>query len=148
MKKIIVADDDFQQRDLYVELFKSAGFDVIAANDGQDAWEKTVKEYPDLIFTGIMMPRMTGFELIEKLRADKSTQPIPVIIFSHLGRETDRVKAKSLWNVLFKVKGYDSPADILHSAQHLVEKTSPHIGSPHPATSASSEDERPPANLL
>jgi CheY-like chemotaxis protein len=127
-KKILVADDDFAQRDLYFELFKGAGFEVTAANDGQDAWEKIQKDRPDLVFTGILMPRMTGFELIDKLRNNRSTETTPIIIFSHLGREEDRKKAGKLAFVEFMVKGYDRPANILKKAQELM--TTPHGQSP------------------
>lgn len=144
MKRIVVADDDFQQRDLYVDLFRSAGFEVFAANDGAQAWEKVLSEHPDLVFTGIMMPHMTGFELIEKLRGNKATSSVPVIIFSHLGREEDKSRAKTLNNVLFKIKGYDSPAEILSAAKDLLDKSVPHGLQPL----SPNEDERPPANLL
>src|SRR3989344_5882863 len=96
MKNILVVDDDFQQRDLYIEFLRSKGFVVTGANDGQDAWEKIQKQKPDLVFTGIAMPRMTGFELIEKLRATPATASLPIIVFSHLGREEDKKRAKAL----------------------------------------------------
>lgn len=121
MSKILVVDDDFQQRDLYFELFRANGFDVTAAVDGQDAWEKTQVQRPDLLFTGIMMPRMTGFELIEKLRANPSTASIPVIVFSHLGRDEDRKRAQKLPMVDFKVKGYDSITQILSTVKKILE---------------------------
>ncbi|OGE87734.1 MAG: hypothetical protein A3J07_03405 [Candidatus Doudnabacteria bacterium RIFCSPLOWO2_02_FULL_49_13] len=146
MKKILVADDDFLQRDLYVELFRAAGYEVIPANDGQEAWEKAQSEYPDLLFTGIMMPRMTGFELIEKIRNNKALSPVPVIIFSHLGREKDRDQAKMLSNVEFKVKGYDPPADILDTAKTLLKNSE--RGMAHRPLQPMEEDDRPPANLF
>jgi len=146
MKRIIVADDDFQQRELYADLFQSAGFEVFPAVDGQEAWDLATVKSVDLIFTGIMMPRMTGFELIDKLRNNKATSPLPVIIFSHLGRDEDRAKAESLSNVVFKVKGYDSPVDILNTAKHLMEKLAAR-NYPHVNRDAE-EDDRPPANLL
>jgi CheY-like chemotaxis protein len=123
MKKIVVADDDFRQRVLYVDLFRQNGFEVMPAEDGLDAWEQIQKTKPDLVFTGILMPRMTGFELIENLRKNTSTNLLPIIIFSHLGREEDREKAKKL-GIAFMVKGYDSPAKILEIVQGLVNPSS------------------------
>ena len=124
MKTILVADDDFEQRELYAELFR-ADFDVITANDGQDAWEKIQKQKPSLIFTGIQMPRMTGFELIAKIQNDLSTAFVPIIIFSHLGREEDKHKAQSL-GVNFMVKGYDSPIKILNLVKSLLTPAEVH----------------------
>ncbi len=142
-KKILVVDDDFSQRDLYFELFRDSGFDVTAANDGQDAWEKIQKDQPDLVFTGILMPRMTGFELIEKLRNNHATQSLPVIIFSHLGRNEDRLRARTLSNVDFKIKGYDGPNSILKTVKNLLSTPS----FAKPAVTAS-EDDRPGVPMI
>lgn len=133
-KKILVADDDFEQRDLYVELFRDSGFDVVSADDGLEALEKSLKEKPDLVFTGIIMPRMDGFELIHNLRNNVATAAVPVIMFSHLGREEDREKAMALSKVQFTVKGYDTPASILKKVRELLS------GSSH--KSAAGEDTR------
>ena len=124
-KKILVADDDFEQRDLYLELFRANGFAVVSADDGLEALEKALKEKPDLVFTGIVMPRMDGFELIHNLRNNVVTANIPVVMFSHLGREEDKEKARALSHVDFMVKGYDSPAVILKKIKALLTAGSP-----------------------
>ena len=118
-KKILVVDDDFSQRELYSDVFNSAGFDVTVADDGQDAWEKIQHDKPDLVFSGILMPRMTGFELIDKIRSNLSTVTIPIIIFSHLGKPEDRKKAGEL-SVRFMVKGFDGPIDILKTVRDIL----------------------------
>lgn len=119
-QKILIADDDYVQRDLYFELFREAGYDVITANDGQEAWEKIEKDPPNLVWTGIQMPRMTGFELVDLMRHNKPTETTPVIIFSHLGRPEDREKAKKLAFVEFMLKGFDRPVNILKKVQDLL----------------------------
>src|SRR3989344_4873246 len=120
-KKILVVDDDFEQRDLYVSLFSENDFDVISASDGQEALERALAEKPDLVFTGIVMPRMDGFELISKLRSNAATSLVPIIIFSHLGREEDRNKAASLANADFMIKGYNKPKEILARVKQLLQ---------------------------
>ena len=118
-KTILVADDDTVQRDLYREVFKSNGYRVLAVGDGLEALDKALKDKPDLIFTGIIMPRMDGFELVRNLRNNVATSQIPVIMFSHLGRAEDREKAQSL-HVEFLVKGFDSPSHILGRVKELL----------------------------
>lgn len=142
MTKVLVADDDKDQRELYVELFIESGFSVIEATDGLDALEKALKNPPDLVFTGIVMPRMDGFELIRNLRNNVATALVPVIMFSHLGREEDKEKANKLVNVQFMVKGYDGPAKILEKANDLLglKKTRQRL-SPQ-------DDERPPRAMI
>lgn len=120
MKKILVADDDLVQRDLYADLFRGNGFEVVIADDGQDALEKIPVEKPDLVFTGILMPRLTGFELIQKLRADAKTSSLPIIVFSHLGRPEDRATAEK-FKVTFMVKGYDGPIKILKTVHSFLD---------------------------
>jgi DNA-binding response OmpR family regulator len=120
MKKILVIDDDFQQRDLYAELFRQKGFDVSIAADGLQGLEIALKDKPDLVFTGIIMPRMDGFELIHNLRNNALTVLTPVIMFSHLGRAEDKEKAGELQDVYFMVKGYDDPKDIMAKVEELL----------------------------
>lgn len=139
MSKILVVDDDFTQRDLYADLFTSAGFEVTIADDGQEALEKTETFHPDLLFTGISMPRLTGFELIEKLRANKIMESLPVVIFSHLNRDSDRQQAMRIPNAKFMVKGYDSPGEILKYARETLDSRSRGFVPPV----AADDDDRP-----
>ena len=121
-KKVLITDDDRDQRDLYEEVFKGKGYEVSAAADGLEGLEKALKEKPDLVFTGIIMPRMDGFEFIRNLRTNVATAQVPVIMFSHLGREEDRERANKLQGVEFFVKGVDGPADILKRVEELIGK--------------------------
>ncbi len=94
-KKIWVVDDDANLAKIYAETFREGGFEVEIFNDGQEAWDMFQKgKLPDLLFTGIIMPRMTGFQLIEKLQADEKLKSMPVVIFSHRGRPEDRLQAR------------------------------------------------------
>jgi CheY-like chemotaxis protein len=152
MKKVLVVEDDLIIRDLFADLFRARGFDVTTADNGEDGWEKAQAIHPEFLFTGIDMPRMSGFDLIAKLRQDKNLNGIPAIIFSHLWRDGDREKATSFYNVKFKVKGYDAPADIIREAEGMLEPRAipPSLAGSQTARSASvhEEDDRPPVNIL
>lgn len=96
-KKILIVDDDAYLLNAYAAKFKEEGFDVTTATDGQAAWDLIQKGYaPDVMFTGILMPRMSGFDLVQKMQADPKLAAIPVAISSHRGRQEDRVTAKKL----------------------------------------------------
>ena len=96
-KKILVVDDDSFLRNIYARKFGEEKFNVTTAGDGQEALEIIQKgNIPDILFAGIIMPRLTGFELVKKLKADPKFSSIPVVIFSHSGREEDIKTAKSL----------------------------------------------------
>jgi len=120
MKKILVVDDDREQKEVYLQLFKSKGYDTVSADDGLEGLETALKIKPDLVFTGIIMPRMDGFEFIRNLRNNVATAEVPVIMFSHLGREEDRARAKELSDVSFFVKGMDKPIDIYKKIEELI----------------------------
>lgn len=120
-KKILVVDDDTQQKSLYMEVFQVKGFEVSSASDGLEGLETALKQRPDLVFTGIIMPRMDGFELIKNLRANVATSSIPVVLFSHLGRAEDKARAAKIPNVYFMVKGFDGPNDILKKVEELID---------------------------
>src|SRR3989344_743428 len=124
-KKILVIDDDQEQRGLYAELFRQNGFTVYEADDGLEGLEMALAHIPGLLFTGIIMPRMDGFELIHNLRNNVATAVTPVILFSHLGREEDKQKAAKLINVNFMVKGYDNPSKILQKVKELLNPAKP-----------------------
>lgn len=86
-KKILLVDDDEMIRGIYSEVFRNNGFEVEEARDGLEGLEKARSIIPDIIFTGIIMPKMEGFDLMEALKKNVATSQIPVFISSHLGRE-------------------------------------------------------------
>jgi CheY-like chemotaxis protein len=112
-RKILIVDDDVDLRETYAEVFESAGFDVMEACDGVDALDKASKEVPDVIFTGIIMPRMDGFSLMEALKKTVMTANIPVIISSHMGREEDQQKANVLGARDFIVRNVTGPKEVI-----------------------------------
>jgi len=107
--KILIVDDDNDIREIYADVFKKSGFNVIEAIDGLDGLDKASKEIPDVIFTGIIMPRMDGFTMMDALKKNVATSRIPVVISSHMGREEDRKKAEKLGAKDFIVRGTVSP---------------------------------------
>jgi two-component system chemotaxis response regulator CheY len=119
--KILIVDDDDFLRGIYAEVFRTASFDVLSARDGAEALALVKKDAPEIIFTGIMMPNMTGWQLIQKLREQEATRDIPVIISSHLGRQEDREHSEQLGARAFVVKGKISPKDVVNLVLEILE---------------------------
>lgn len=111
--KILVVEDDEETRQMYSDVFRSADFNVIEAEDGLEGLAKVNSESPDAIFTGIIMPRMDGFTMMESLKKNVATANIPVIISSHMGREEDRQKANVLGARFFAVRGFTTPKELV-----------------------------------
>ncbi|MBF0489755.1 MAG: response regulator [Candidatus Omnitrophica bacterium] len=84
--KILIADDEPAVLEIMALKLVSAGFDVVSANDGKEAWEKIQSENPDVILLDLNMPHLTGFEVLSHLRnTPPSKKWIPVIIVSAQG---------------------------------------------------------------
>lgn len=82
--KILWADDDKVNLRFGMDFLKSLGFEGIAANDGQEAYDKVCKELPDLVLLDVNMPKMDGYEVCEKIKNAESTRSIPVIMITAL----------------------------------------------------------------
>ncbi|MFA6160338.1 MAG: response regulator [Parcubacteria group bacterium] len=117
--KILIVDDDEIVRGTYADIFRQEGFEVSEAVDGLDGMDKATKEIPDIIFTGIIMPRMDGFSLKESLAKNVNTSSIPVMMLSHMGREEDRIKAQELGIRNFIVQGMITPKQVLELVRNI-----------------------------
>ncbi|MEA2006888.1 MAG: response regulator [Patescibacteria group bacterium] len=113
-KTILIVDDDENIRYTYAQLFRQNNFVVVEARDGVEGLDiATSKEVVDVIFTGIVMPRMDGFQLMNALKEYSSTADIPIVVNSHLGREEDRKKALETGAKDFIVQGVTAPIDVV-----------------------------------
>lgn len=89
MTKILIAEDERDIRDLITFTLRFAGYDVIAASNGEEAYNLTRQEIPDLILLDVRMPKMTGYEACKALKAEQSTRNIPVVFLSAKGQEAE-----------------------------------------------------------
>ena len=118
-KKILIVDDDVPLRELYAEIFQNANFEVTQADDGLEGLDKAIKEIPDVIFTGIVMPRMDGFDMMEALNKTVMTANIPVVVSSHMGRGEDQKRAISLGARDFIVRDMTRPVEVVERISSL-----------------------------
>jgi DNA-binding response OmpR family regulator len=89
-EKILIVEDELYLLQILCDKFKRAGFNVKRATDGGQGMDLATKEKPDLILLDIVMPMVDGVTMIKRLRADKRTEEIPVIIISNLS-EVERI---------------------------------------------------------
>ena len=90
---ILVVDDQFQNIELLEAYLVPQGYEIVKAASGEEALEKLVNSQIDLVLLDVMMPRMSGIEVLEKLRADEKTKAIPVVMVTVLKETEDKVKA-------------------------------------------------------
>jgi two-component system alkaline phosphatase synthesis response regulator PhoP len=89
MAKILIAEDERDIRDLITFTLRFAGYEVVAANNGEEAVGLAQQERPDLILMDVRMPRMTGYEACAVMKEDPNLKDIPVIFLSAKGQESE-----------------------------------------------------------
>ena len=90
---ILIVDDNANNLQILGSILSTKGYKIALANSGQEAIETVQKQKPDLIFLDIMMPGMNGFEVAEKIKAEKQYKEIPIIYVSALSNTENKVKA-------------------------------------------------------
>jgi CHASE2 domain-containing sensor protein/DNA-binding NarL/FixJ family response regulator len=91
--KILIVDDNWENRSVILKLLESIGFSCFEATNGQEGLEQAVKIQPDLILTDLAMPVMDGFEMIKTLRISLQLNNLPIIVSSASTFETDQSKS-------------------------------------------------------
>ncbi len=90
MSTVLVVEDSVTQREMITDLLKGSGLSVSIATDGVEALEHIEGHRPDLVVLDIVMPRMNGYEVCRRIKADPKTQHVPVVMCSSKGEEFDR----------------------------------------------------------
>ncbi|MEQ9411214.1 MAG: response regulator [Fuerstiella sp.] len=91
--RVLIADDNEQNRELLDAYLADEDYEILMANDGQQTMEVVEAQQPDLILLDIMMPKMSGYEVCEKLKADPEKRTIPVLMVTALNEMGDIEKA-------------------------------------------------------
>jgi CheY-like chemotaxis protein len=105
MATILVADDHLPSRDFLLMLLGYSGYDLLEARDGAEALHLALTRRPDLIITDIRMPKIGGYELARRLRADAPTARIPIIFYTglaRLGEAQQQASAVAITYILIK----------------------------------------------
>ena len=113
VKKVLIVDDDEFLLDMYVVKFKSAGFEVEIAQDGEEAISKAQKFNPDAILLDIVMPKIDGFGVLRTLKKDKIAPNSTIFILSNLGQKEDTDRGIGLGAIDYIVKAHFTPSEII-----------------------------------
>jgi twitching motility two-component system response regulator PilH len=91
VKKILVVDDSPTDRQYMIETLKGKGFQIVTAENGEDAISKAKAELPDLILMDVVMPGLNGYQATRQITRDDATKHIPVIMCTSKGADTDKI---------------------------------------------------------
>ncbi|TDT69733.1 response regulator receiver domain-containing protein [Hypnocyclicus thermotrophus] len=119
-KKILIVDDEKHILQIVkFNLEKKGKYEVVSANDGQEGYEVSIKEKPDLIISDIMMPRLTGLEMCKLIRENDEVKSIPLIILTAKGQDNYIEEGKKYDVTDFLTKPF-SPRELLLKVREIL----------------------------
>ncbi|MDB5178876.1 MAG: hypothetical protein JWN01_819 [Patescibacteria group bacterium] len=117
MAKILLVEDDVNLREIYSARFAAEAYQVITASDGEEALATAVRERPDLIVLDVMMPKISGFDVLDILRSTPETKDTKVIMMTALSQDTDRQRGESLGANKYLIKSQVTLEDVVNSVK-------------------------------
>lgn len=120
MAKILIVDDEEPILNMYGAAL--TGHDVHFAKNGEEGLEKAQKDNPDLILLDIIMPKFNGLDVLERLKANKETSSIPVVILTNLPEEASADKAKALGAKGYFVKAEFEPDKLAKTIEQMLNE--------------------------
>ncbi len=121
MAKIMLVEDDNNLREIYEARLLAEGYEIVAAKDGEEALAMAVKEKPDLIIADIMMPKISGFDMLDILRSTAETKNTKVIVMTALSQAEDKTRADKLGADRYLVKSQVTLEDVAKTARDVLE---------------------------
>lgn len=138
MAKVLLVEDDNNLREIYQARLMAEGYDIVSAMNGEEALVVAKQEQPDLVISDVMMPRISGFEMLDIMRNTTGLKDFKVIMLTALGQAEDKTRANSLGADRYLVKSQVTLEDIVTAAHELLNDLEPEpvedlIAAPEPA---------------
>src|SRR5665213_2972730 len=120
MAKILLVEDDNNLREIYEARLQAEGYEIVSARDGEEALVVAKKEHPDLVISDVMMPKISGFEMLDILRNTDGLKDVKVIMLTALGQNDDQQRADRLGADRYLVKSQVTLEDIVKVTHELL----------------------------
>jgi two-component system alkaline phosphatase synthesis response regulator PhoP len=120
-KKILVVDDEPAVREIYKKEFTRSGFNVVVAADGEEGLLRAGEEIPDLILLDVMLPKMSGVDVLKDLKNNHLTKTIPVLLLTNLGEETIIKEGFELGADGYLLKVSYTPSQVVEECRKFLE---------------------------
>lgn len=122
MAKILLVEDDQSLREIYGIRLTAEGYEIVPAGDGEEALAVAVRERPDLIISDVMMPKISGFDMLDILRSTPETKDIKVIMMTALSSDDQRERGESLGADRFLVKSQVGIEDVVNAVHEVLDQ--------------------------
>lgn len=120
MTKILLVEDDKSLREIYGVRLLAEGYDIVSAGDGEEALAMAIKERPALILSDVMMPKISGFDMLDILRSTTETRDIKVIMMTALSSEDQRLRGEKLGADRYLVKSQVGIEDVVRTVHEVL----------------------------
>ena len=120
MTKILLVEDDKSLREIYGVRLLAEGYDIVSAGDGEEALAMAIKERPQLILSDVMMPKISGFDMLDILRSTTETKDVKVIIMTALSSEDQRKRGEQLGADKYLVKSQVGIEDVVRAVHETL----------------------------
>ncbi|MDB5184669.1 MAG: hypothetical protein JWN38_477 [Candidatus Saccharibacteria bacterium] len=120
MTKVFIVEDDPLMSRMYQKIFTFEKYEVETAGDGEEALTKIAAANPTIILLDVMMPKMNGLQVLERLKADPATKNIPVIMLTNLAGTQDAETALSKGAVKYIVKSEHEPKEVADMVGEII----------------------------
>jgi two-component system, chemotaxis family, sensor kinase CheA len=119
-RRIIVADDSITTRTLEQSVLEAAGFEVVTAVDGEDAWQRLEADGADLLVADVEMPRMDGFALCRRVRGSARFADLPIVLVTGLASDENRARGLDAGADAYIVKSSFDQESLIGTVQQLI----------------------------
>lgn len=121
MSKVLLVEDDINLREIYAARLNAEGHELFLASDGEEALSKAVAEQPALILLDIMMPKISGFDVLDILRSTPETENTKVVILSALSQQSDQERGEKLGVDKYLIKSQITLEDVVETVKEMVD---------------------------
>lgn len=151
MAKILLVEDDISLREIYAARLQAEGYQVSTASDGEEALAVAVKDKPDLVVLDVMMPKISGFDVLDILRSTPETKYSKIIMMTALSQQSDRERGERLGADKYLVKSQVTLEDVVNAIRELLNSdgssTQPAVASEAGQTTPATPEQNADASL-
>ncbi len=120
--KILIAEDERDIRDLIAFTLRFGGFDVVEANNGQEAVDQALASRPDLILMDVRMPKMTGYDACKQLKSMDDMKHVPVVFLSAKGQESEIQQGLDAGAEEYILKPF-TPEELVNTVRQILQRS-------------------------
>lgn len=140
MATVLLVEDDINLREIYAARLSAEQYTVVAASNGEEALAKAVQSKPDIILLDIMMPKISGFDVLDIIRSTPETKDIKVVMLTALSQESDRQRGEKLGVDKYLVKSQITLEDVVETVRSVIGGNKPSADEPAEPTKAPTDN--------